>query len=376
MSRRDGGRRCRQSRAAAVLGLALVAGSGFVPGPAAGQAAGSDWSVTVAADAFAEGRPVPVHGFFRGYSGRLGRGSDAVLRSSGEVTLSRGAFSVGYVQRYDYEIRASRDAAVLYYRIANDLPVAQDAPYRVAIDAYANRRDGVQVGYTMAGADWSLTPRLSVYRGLDLIDGRLDGTATAAADDVFSYDASVDYLYRKDVLFERDTRAPRGAGFGFDLIGSWSPTPRLGIEVALQDVAAWLWWRNLPGTKAEATSATADRDADGRLTVRPTLSGREFFRRYAQRIHPEFRLAVGWRLDAQTRIEAAGRFTEVKPFGAVAVRRQVMPWLSLRVEALPWQRALGIGIEAGPLALFVMSDALDYRRANVLSLRLGIQQRF
>lgn len=369
-----GSRRRWRRRAAAVLGSLLAAGPGWVPGPVSAE--DPVWSLTVDADAFAEGRPIPVNGFFRGYSGKLGRGSDAVLRSRGEVSLSRGALSLGYLQRYDYEIRASRDAAVLYYRIANDLPVAQDAPYRVDIDAYSNRRDGFQLGYTFAGSDWSLTPKIALYRGLDLIDGRLEGVASADADEVFTYDATADYLYRKDVLFEREFRQPRGTGVGLDLIGQWSPLPRLDVDVALHDVAAWLWWQQAPGTRALATSATADRDEQGRLTVRPTLSGREFARDYAQRIHPEFRLAVGWALDARTRIEASGRFTEVKPFGTLATMRVVNTWLSLRAEVLPRQRALGLGLTAGPVSLFVMSDSTNYKRANVLSLRLGLRQAF
>lgn len=365
-----GSRRRWRAGATAVLGALLALAAG--PAPAAERA----WSFTVDAEAFAEGRPVPVHGFFDDYGGTLGRGSDAVLRSRGEVTAGWGAFSLSYVQRYDYEIRASRDAAVLYYRIRNDQAVAREAPYAVDLDAYANRRDGVQVGYRFEGANWSLAPKLSVYRGLDLIDGRLQGVASADADEAFTYDATVDYVYRKDVLFEREFRQPRGTGVGLDLLGRWSPLPRLDLDVALHDVVAWLWWQQVPGTRADAISATAERDAEGRLTVRPTLSGREFARDYAQRIHPEFRLAAGWALDAKTRLEASGRFTEVKPYGALAASRTLAPWLRLRGEVLPRERALGLGLTAGPLTVFAMSDSVHVKRAHVLGLRLRYSQTF
>lgn len=365
-----GSRRRWRASVTAVLGTTLALAAG--PAPAAERA----WSFSVDADAFAEGRPIPVYGFFNDYGGTLGRGSDAVLRSRGEVTAGWGAFSLSYVQRYDYEIRASRDAAVLYYRIRNDQAVAQAAPYAVDVDAYANRRDGVQIGYRFEGATWSLTPKLSVYRGLDLIDGRLRGVASADADEAFTYDASVNYLYRKDVLFERGYAAPRGTGVGLDLLGRWSPLPRLEVDLALHDVLAWLWWRRAPGTQADAISATAERDADGRLTVRPTLSGVEYTRDYAQRIHPEFRLAVGWALDAKTRLEAAGRFTEVKPYGSLAASRTLAPWLSLRGELLPRERALGLGLTAGPMTVFAMSDSVQLKRAHVLALRLRYSQTF
>jgi len=359
------GRAC----ASAVLAASLV----LAPGLAA---ADDVLAVSLEVDAFAEGRPVSVYGYFQDYSGRLGKGSDGILRSRFALTAHDGNLSLGYIQRYDYEIRATRDAAVLYYRIQNDLSVAQDAPYEVEIDAYSNRRDGIQFGYRIDGANWSLTPKLALYRGLDLIDGRLSGVATADADDQFTYDASLDYLYRKDVLFERSFRAPEGIGLGLDLIGHWQPHARVDVDVALYDVASWLWWRQVPGTRAVATSETADRDDQGRLSVRPTLNGVEFARSYAQRIHPEFQLAVGWALNPKTRFEASGRFTEVKPYGTLATVRVVNTWLSLRAEVLPKQRAYGLGVTAGPLKLFVMSDSANYRRANVLSLRLGFVQAF
>ncbi len=355
--------------------LAVVAAAlALLPGAA--TAAEHELAVKLEVDAFADGRPVPVFGFFRDYSGKLGKGSDALLRSRFALTFSDGDLSIAYVQRYDYEIRASRDAAVLYYRIQNDLPVDQDAPYNVAIDAYANRRDGIQFGYRLDGANWSLTPKLALYRGLDLIDGRLDGVAAANADNSFSYDATLDYVYRKDVLFERSFKQPEGVGLGLDLIGHWQPHARFDVDVALYDVASWLWWRRVPGTQAVATSETSDRDDQGRLTVRPTLNGVEFAKNYAQRIHPEFQLAVGWALNPKTRIEASGRFTEVKPYGTLATARVVNTWLSLRAEVLPKQKAFGLGVTAGPLKLFVMSDSANYKRANVLSLRLGFVQEF
>lgn len=367
-SARQPGRASAPVAAAATMALLLA--------PPAAVAADDEPAVTLDVDAFADGRPVSVYGYFRDYSGRLGKGSDGLLRSRFGITFSDGNLSVGYIQRYDYEIRASRDAALLYYRIRNDLPVAQDAPYEVEIDAYSNRRDGLQFGYRIDGANWSLTPKLALYRGLDLIDGRLSGVATADADHDFTYDASLDYLYRKDVLFERSFRAPEGTGLGLDLIGHWQPHARFDVDVALYDLAGWLWWRDVPGTRALATSQTADRDDQGRLTVRPTLNGVEFARDYAQRIHPEFQLGIGWALDAKTRIEASGRFTEVKPYGTLATARVVNTWLSLRAEVLPKQKAFGLGVTAGPLKLFVMSDSANYKRANVLSLRLGFVQAF
>ena len=86
--------------------------------------------------------------------------------------------------------------------------------------------------------------------------------------------------------------------------------------------------------------------------------------------------AVGWALNPKTRFEASGRFTEVRPYGTLATVRVVNTWLSLRAEVLPKQRAYGLGVTAGPLKLFVMSDSANYRRANVLSLRLGFVQAF
>ena len=44
--------------------------------------------VTLDVDAFAEGRPVSVYGYFQDYSGRLGKGSDGLLRSRFGITFS------------------------------------------------------------------------------------------------------------------------------------------------------------------------------------------------------------------------------------------------------------------------------------------------
>ena len=54
----------------------------------------------------------------------------------------------------------------------------------------------------------------------------------------------------------------------------------------------------------------------------------------------------------------------------------VNTWLSLRAEVLPKQKAFGLGVTAGPLKLFVMSDSANFSHAHVLSLRLGFVHAF
>lgn len=343
------------------LGLALALPAG------ASRAAVAEPYLRI--ESFSHSEPVSIHAFVHDWDGPLAQGSDALTHNSLETGVRYGAFSLAYVQDDDYEIKASRDTAELYYLARNhrDLPVG--ARYELRLRASQQRSQGLRLAYMLNPLpSLSLEPALSLLHGESLIDGQLSGTAVVNGPKDYSYAAQVNEFYSEDALFGRHAAAPGGLGYSLDLHLNWRIKPAVTADLQLRHLLGELAWRNAPYTSAIASSDSKQFDADGYAHFNPVLHGVEGYARHTQRLHPRALLAVDWRWAPQDTLGLRLRLTEVREYLSLRAERRYAGCLALNAEVIPEPFALGAGAACGPFALSLLSDRLRVEDAHLLQL--------
>lgn len=335
-----------------------------------------DWQPYVAVDSFAHAEPKTIHDYIDDFDGPLHGGSDALTHNWFETGARHGAWSYGYVQRYDYEIKATRDSAVLYHQVKNKIDLVPGTTYDLGVRAFHNRSQGLRVAYRFEGADWSVEPGLSLLSGQALTDGSIAGVATAVQAKEYAYNAEVGYHYTEDFLFDRDVRGPTGEGWSLDLGLHYRPMPDWELSLVGRDLLGFLYWRDAPVTTAVATSDTREFDDDGYVVFRPMLTGREFNEDYSQRLHPRGLAVLQWQATQGTQLGLRWRLTEVRQYLSLVAAQQLAKEVSVDLEWMPDLQAYGAGLRWSGFRLGLMADALRFEETQVLQLQLGWAYRF
>lgn len=278
----------------------------------------------VRAQSLSYSEPVPVAGYFNNWHTPFYGGERALTYNYAESGVTRGPWELGLVARYDYAMRFNTDTADLYYRLDNHLPLPPGRAYTVDLRVEHFAAYGLRTGYS-----YPVTPTLelgvglSYLEGTELIDGTINGAATAISTNNYDYDAAVDYRYSRDVLFKRQVGAPEGRGFSLDFHLDWH-SDRARMELRVTDLLAYLFWHNAPYTLANATSDTKRFDANNYVVIDPTLSGVEGNRSFTQRLPP--RALLGLKYSLNKRLDAVGDiyYTSIKTFARAGLGYALM----------------------------------------------------
>jgi len=326
----------------------------------------------VVLDVFAHSEPVPVHAYIDDWDARLRSGTDAVTHNRLETGVRSGRWTYSYVQRYDYEVKASPDAALLYHQIQNKIEFTPGKIYDLDLRAFHNRSQGLRLAYRFDAGPLEIEPGVSLLSGQALIDGRIRGIAEAIAPKEYRYEADVRYHYSEDVLFDRPVSAPDGEGVSLDLRLQYRPGDAWLLQAQGYDLLGMLRWHDAPVTDAVATSDTQEIDEDGFTRYHPTLSGRESNENYSQRLHPRGRLAVEWSGLPRTRVGVSLRLNEVGSYLSLSARQAIGQCWGTTMELLPQLRAAGLGVDCGRFRFSLLADSLRFEKAQVLQLGLSV----
>ena len=102
-----------------------------------------------------------------------------------------------------------------------------------------------------------------------LVRGRGPFCSLSADGDRYSGQASVDYRYSRDLLFDHQAPAPEGLGAALDVRVYWRGE-RLFLAVEVQDAWSRMAWRDAPFTRGGINSE--GRQDDG-FSLQPLFSG-------------------------------------------------------------------------------------------------------
>lgn len=240
------------------------------------------------------GGPVSVWGALQGWRGDYRDDDREWTRNWFEVGAKFDHWSLGLLYRYEMSLRFSMNAAQLYYRLANHLPLSQSTPYQVSVSADGFAAEGIRAAFRLNPL-YSLNTMvgLSVFNASHLQYGTLSGIATAVSPKDYNYNARVDYRYSKDKLFGFSATAPNGYGFAVDLSVGGYYNDWFDWRCRVRDLLGLIHWRNVPHTVATASSQQKQYDSQGYVHVDPLVSGqRSVDRSFNQILHPKLETDV------------------------------------------------------------------------------------
>lgn len=335
------------------------------------------WEPYFRMEVFGHAEPVAIKQFAGDWRGRLQAGDDALTHNRIETGARRGPWTLAFVYRYDYEIKANRSSAEFYHQVANRTALVPGQTFDLDVRGWHQRSQGLRVAHA-----WTLNPALQVELGLSLLngirltDGHITGNASVAAANDYDYNAAVEYDYSEDHLFERPVTRPSALGYSSDIRVSWAPSESWHLSASVEDALGELRWTRSPFTTASVTSAIKQFGPDGFAEYNPSLTGLESERTHRQRMHSRGSLDARWHSTPARAWGGRLRLTEVGYFPALYVQNQIASGISWQAEALPLQKALGVGLQWQGLQIQFSSDRLKLDAAHYLNMQFAYTRSF
>lgn len=317
-------------------------------------------------------QPVSVAALFGDWHPPFNGGDTALTYNKAEAGVTWDDWQLGLFKRNDYRLEFSRDMADFYFRTKNRLPLDTGRTYYLRIRAQQQVSHGLRLGYRhqfesgiflgVAGA-W--------LQGDALTDGHLDGQASAISATDYDFQFDTNYVYSRDVLFERDVNAPQGDGYSVDINLRWTLNEYFAAQLEVTDLAGEIRWKHAPYTTATATSATKSYDENGYVRYAPAISGYESWKNFTQTLPRKIFLVAQYRWTTVTELVAEYRDLKIQQFTAVGMGWRLLEGHRLQGLYNLSANALSLRYAWEALRVEVASDDWRLNRAHYFAFQFA-----
>jgi hypothetical protein len=248
-------------------------------------------------DSISYSEPTSIYSLLHEFSGDLEDGDTAVTYNKVELGIQYKFFSVALLQRYDYFAAFSPDLATAYYQSGHNIKPDSEYVYDTYVRASHIRSAGLKFGVELQPVKnltfWS---GLSFLRADQMIDGVMRGDLSLRSENEYQGLVHYDAFSYRDMILEEPVPDPKGDGYALDIGFAWKISDRWYAQLEVIDAYSRIQWEGVLESHLNATSATINYDADGRLRTSPALSGTRFLVdteqilpvKYAAEIHYQF----------------------------------------------------------------------------------------
>lgn len=304
----------------------------------------------------------------------------ALAFARADVSARYASWSAGYFYRQDILLESNKDLTDIVYANKTRMPVPAGRSYDIhlAMDGFEAQGIRLDKAFTWkAEKAWELTFGVgaSLMKGQRTRIGQARGSALSTASG-YAFNVNLTDADSRKTFFFMAPGDVTGAGHALDL-GlrlQWQDGKRL--DLAINDLAGEIRWKNLPQSARTANSATTTRDAQGYIVFNPTVSGRNARVDVTQRLDPkgsiEFHapladglsanLGAQWTKDnlfprlglayaaVHGIVVVADYDTRFKTFGLGAAWKEA--YLAARTQSLNFDQSRAYGVEAGVVLKF------------------------
>ncbi|MBL4607634.1 MAG: hypothetical protein JKY01_07390 [Pseudomonadales bacterium] len=228
-------------------------------------------------DMQAHSETVPIKDAMEDWEGNsFERGENQWVSAWFETGLRYKRWGMGFVKRYDFDLRFSEDTAELYWLSANKNPLPLGRNFNVRIKAKAIKASGLRVMFSDAlGQSAFYSLGLTYLKAHYTVDGGITGFADVINEKDYEFDLLIDYHYTEDTLFDRVVEEPSGKGFAVVAEFNYQFANATQLHVQVRDLFANIYWDESPYTEGLATSNRKEYDENGYVSIKPVLSGFE-----------------------------------------------------------------------------------------------------
>ncbi len=301
-------------------------------------------------------------------------GNKAFMKLKAGVEYTDGQHGYGVYVRREALVKHSQGAADFLYLDKNHYVFPDPGYFDIQIDVDDIHFQEYQYRYQwVLNERVTLTPGISLIYADDLIKGRLNGhvsSANAFSGQEFSWDASLDYYYREDLLLDRpNVTEPVGYGYTSHLRLGWQLSPGIDLTAQVQDIVSAIIWQDAPFTQARS-------QVNGALSLRqPAVAGRVGYERMVQTIDPHISVEASLFLQAGSFFSARSESLFGQEFNYLGYLHRADDGQVL-VRACLETHALELALSKQYLQLNIVTDSFDFNRAKHASLNLSAQMHF
>ena len=325
-------------------------------------------------ESYSYSEPVSIRSGLGDWDGQFYGGDRQWSHNWVEAGYHFGRWSISALYRRDIWLDTNNDTAELYYLATNKLPLEPGREYDLALSGYSFSGLGVRAAWISHASDrLTVSWGFSVLNADDLLDGQFTGTATALADNDYEYEAEVDYVYSKDVLFNRPVARPDGMGASLDVSASYKPMSGVTLSATVVDLLGAIWWQEAPFTRATAFSDRRGYDENGYIIVEPAISGVEgIHKHYTQRLLPRAMLGIQAIVTPAWQAQAEYRYQYEQGLLGLGASRSIG---TNKIGVLIWPsvRAVGLNVEWGRVGFSLALDDVNLDDARTLWLGLTVR---
>ena len=291
--------------------------------------------------------PEPLNATFDKWGSDFERGERQWAVSELELGVRYHGVELSMQQRALSDLRLNADAADFYSRVNAEkaLTPGESVPIYMQVNGFS--AIGLRLGYRYEAETWQVTAGASYLKTDHLMDGELTGVFQAITASEYSVDASVDYVYYRDVIFKRsNVDEAQGTGRAFDLAAAWRPSETWFFAAQANDLFAEINWRRVPFTVADAVPNRKRYDEQGYAVFSPLFSGRQGYKdAFTQEVDPRYKFQGSYTHGTWTvHVEAQHQFDyEFGGFGAShrfgrGTEITALYWPELDSVELEWAR--------------------------------------
>lgn len=261
-------------------------------------------NVTISMQTLLANDAFSLKGLFHDFHGDFNaRNSDYI--AIGDIRYDIGtyindSFYLGYVYRKEVVINTSSDTMKLINQISHELDLPIGKRYQVMLNIEGFETHGIVLAKTIPlyqSGYWyiALGVGTELLYGTQTQQGIASGEARAVSTTDYDFSLQSDYAYVNNYLYDLDV----------DKVTSWGYTTHLSLSIAydkfsmnfiVNDMIGKLYWRNLPYSNVNLSSANKNYDENGYAIYSPIVSGIEGNRKFTQTLMKKWRIKGAYSL--------------------------------------------------------------------------------
>ena len=242
-----------------------------------------------------------------------------------EVGVQYQHWAIGILQRYDYNIHFSKDAAELFWLTKNKQDLLEGKKYDLKLQAHVLHSSGIRFSYFNQLNDaFNFRFGIAYLQADYMFDTKVTGDATVLGSSDYDFQADLDYHYTEDLLFDRVFEAPKGKGFAIDFEFDYALTDSTHWQFQVRDLMTRIYWKQSPYTLGTSSSDRKVYDDEGYVSIVPVLKGVEgtnnvyiqtlkprWYSKFSQHIEVDYSAILQVRHQYQTALYSVGGMYEL-----------------------------------------------------------------
>lgn len=316
--------------------------------------------------------PEPIKTTLSDWGSEFDSGRRQWAVSQAEVGFRERGIEISVFTRALADLRMNSEAVSFYGQIARKEPLNEGERIPVALRVNGFSGSGIRSGYRHSQESWTISGGISVFKTRHLMSGTLDGEFVAAAENDYDFSADVDYVYYRDVIFDRpDVEKASGIGWAFDIAANWQPMKKLNLNFRAEDLFSRIRWKDAPFTQAEANTDNKSFDDEGYAVFAPTISGTEGYRdTFYQDLDPRFYGTAQWQEGAWLAV-VHGQYQFGYGLYGAGFGRTLAGEARILASYWPELESLRLELTRGKWQAMVSADEVTWSSVRAISLGLS-----